>query len=81
MAFGGKAPSLAILLGSKPGEDGDDDGDLMKEEMKKFMSAIKDDDADAALEAYQNLCDLHMEEAEARKASTAEETAEDDEAY
>lgn len=51
-------PGLAILIankaGSKQESEADDEGALAA--MEAFIAAVKDDDAETALEEYRNLC-------------------------
>lgn len=53
-----------MILSGKHGkddapEDGDDQKEMMKSAMDDFISAVEAKDSDKALDAFQDLCDLH----------------------
>lgn len=51
---------LAILIANKSpkGEEGEEDDGAALDSMKAFLSAVSDDDPEAALEEFKNLIDL-----------------------
>lgn len=75
-------PKLSELLG-KPSymEDDSPDDDSPVLAMEDFINAIHAKDAKAALEAYQDLCDLSMDDDDSgfHDRGTASDAADDDE--
>lgn len=57
-------PGLLMILSGKHGkddasDDGDDQKEMKRSAMEDFISAVASKDADKALDAFKDLCDLH----------------------